>query len=240
MKLSITGAGHCSIPVEMGNSIVESKICSKDFSYLCRYFYENPFALRCELGMGDSDEEYMTNAERRALEIYDILFPQGADAIIFNYWQYDYADTGEAEIHYFDADDDVEGILENRIEEAANSLRFLSEYQLKYRHRTVRNMATFDSKEDEEYGRTCRHRIICYSDGIGFPHKELIRKELNGEGFAVSFVSFDNECIYSVYDARGCDVVFMTRGKLREFYHRLQPYFLEYDVLEMEKRYHGE
>mgnify|MGYP003328298675 CR=1 FL=1 len=52
-------------------------------------------------------------------------------------------------------------------------------------------------------------------------------------------VSFANECIFSVYDDRGCDVVFMTREKVREFYHQLQPYFLEYDVQEMEKRYNG-
>lgn len=239
MILGIT-SGRCTDDhVEMGSSIVENRICSTDFPYLRPYFYKNLFALRCEMGMGDTHEEYMANAERRALEIYAILFPQGADAIIFNYWLYDYADTGDAEMNCYEPEDDIEGIIGNRIEETAENLRFLSEYQLKYRHRTLRNLETYDSEEDEDYDRNRRNRIVCYSDGTGFPHRELIAKELNGAGHEVSFVSFDNECILSVYDDRGCDVVFMTREKLREFYHRLQPYFLEYDAIEMEKRYQG-
>lgn len=233
-------SGRCaSTPVKMGNSIVENKLCSRDFPYLQPYFYNNPFALRCELGMGDTNEEYMANANRRAMEIYDILFPQGADAMIFNFWLYDYADTGEAEVSCYDADDDIEGIIENRIESVAENLRFLSNYQLKYRHRTVRDLETYGSPEEEDYNRCRRNRIICYCDGIGFPHRELIEKEIEWEGHEVSFVSFEHECIFSVYDDRGCDVVFMTHEKMREFYHKLQPYFLEYDVLEMEKRYNG-
>ena len=90
-----------------GKSIVEEVIRSRDFSYLNPYFYNNPYALRCELGIGDTNKEYLDNAEQRAMEIYRILFPRGADAIIFNYWLYDYCDSGEAESLLFDADDDV-------------------------------------------------------------------------------------------------------------------------------------
>ena len=49
-------------------------------------------------------------------------------------------------------------------------------------------------------------------------------------------MSFENECIYSVYDDRGCDVVFFTHGKMKEFYNKLKPYFLDYDIEEMERR----
>ena len=66
-------------------SIVEERIRSKEFSYLQPYFYKNPYALRCELGIGDSDEEYMDNARKRALEIYDILFTEEADCLLFNH-----------------------------------------------------------------------------------------------------------------------------------------------------------
>ena len=31
-------------------SLVEERICSREFSYLQPYFYNNPYALRCELG----------------------------------------------------------------------------------------------------------------------------------------------------------------------------------------------
>lgn len=221
-------------------SIVEEMICSSDFSYLQPYFYNNPYALRCELGIGDTNEEYMDNAKRRAMEIYHILFPSGADAVIFNYWIYDYCDSGEAEYHGYDADDDVEGIIENTIEMETEKLRFLSSYQLKYRHLTVRNLETYDSQDDIDFGRQRRNRVVCYSDGIGFDFEDIICREVEKvNGHEISFVSFENECLFSIYDDRGCDVVFMTHDKLKEFYHKIQPYFLEYDIEEMEKRFIG-
>ncbi len=223
-----------------GKSIVEEMICSKDFSYLNPYFYHNPYALRCELGIGTTDEEYLDTAEQRAMDIYRILFPRGADAIIFNYWLYDYCDSGEAESLQFDANDDMEGIIENRIQSEAEQLRFLSNYQLKYRHFTVRDLATYDEPSDFDYGRQRRNRVVCYSDGVGFDYRNLIFSQIHGiHAHDVGFVSFKNECIFSIYDDRGCDIVFMTHNKLKEFYHKIQPYFLEYDVEEMKKRYEG-
>ena len=53
----------------------------------------------------------------------------------------------------------------------------------------------------------------------------------------VHFVSFENECILSIYDDRGCDIVFTTKEKMREFYNKLKPYFLEYDAEEMSRRF---
>ena len=224
---------------EMGSSIVEAQIRSKDFLYLQPYFYNNPLALRCELGIGSTNAEYMSNAHRRALEIYGILFLNGADAIIFNHWMYDYCDSGEAEVDCFDDEDDLPGIIDNRIEAEMKKLRFLSEFQMKYRHYTVRDLKTYDEPGDGEYELQRRNRVICYSDGKGFDYRSLLEQEVEGKGHEVSFVSFENECIFSVYDDRGCDIVFMTHEKLREFYHKLQPYFLDYDAQEMEKRYHG-
>ncbi|MBE5773552.1 MAG: DUF3885 domain-containing protein [Clostridiales bacterium] len=221
-------------------SIVEEKICSCDFSYLHPYFYNNPYALRCELGMGDTDEAYMENAKRRATEIYRILFPDGADAIIFNHWIYDYCDSGEAEYLSCDESDDCESVISQRVNSAAEDLRFLLEYQFKYRHLTVRNLETYDGRGDEEYGLTRRNRIVCYSDNTGFDYNDLICCQLREtNAHEVSFVSFKNECIYSIYDDRGCDVVFMTHDKLKTFYHELKPYFLEYDSEEMHRRFIG-
>lgn len=64
------------------SSKVEELILSRDFDYLQPYFCNNPYALRCELGIGDTTEEYMRQAWQRANAIYDLLFPHGADAII--------------------------------------------------------------------------------------------------------------------------------------------------------------
>ena len=222
------------------SSIVEKKICSNDFQYLQPYFYNNPYALRCELGIGDTSEEYMENAKRRATEIYHILFPNGADAIFFNHWLYDYCDSGDAEKRTYDSDSDPEGIIENRLEFEREKLRFLSYYQLNYRHITVRNLDTYDDPDDIDFGRRQRNRIVCFSDSIEFDYQHLINQEIEGvNGHEVSFVSFEHECIFSIYDDRGCDIVFMTHDKMREFYNELQPYLLEYDVDEMTKRFNG-
>ena len=222
------------------SSIVEKKICSNDFQYLQPYFYNNPYALRCELGIGDTSEEYIENAKRRATEIYHILFPNGADAIFFNHWLYDYCDSGDAEKRTYDSASDPEDIIENRLEFEREKLRFLSYYQLNYRHVTVRNLDTYDDPDDIDFGRQQRNRIVCFSDSIEFDYQHLINQEIEAvNGHEVSFVSFEHECIFSIYDDRGCDIVFMTHDKMREFYNELQPYLLEYDVDEMTKRFNG-
>ncbi|MBQ4650191.1 MAG: hypothetical protein IJB73_05760 [Firmicutes bacterium] len=194
-------------------SIVEEMICSSDFSYLHPYFYNNPYALRCELGTGD-EKEYMENAKNRAKEIYRILFPKGADAIFFNHWIYDYCGSGNAEYLNYDADEDIEDTIEYIIEQITEDLKFLFKFQNKYRHLTVRNLETYDSPDDSDFGLHRRNRVVCYSDGMGFDYNELICQELEGvNGHEVSFVSFENECIFSIYDNRGCDIVFMTHDK---------------------------
>ena len=86
------------------NSKIEQLIREKEFSYLQPYFYNNRYALRCELGVGEGDQ-YMINAKNRAMEIFNILFADGIDAIIFNYW--------------------IFGIVKVDINEAANRARHL-------------------------------------------------------------------------------------------------------------------
>ena len=222
----------------VNKSQVEKLICCRDFSYLQPYFYNQPYALRCELGMGESDAEYMANAESRALEIYKILFPKGADAVFFNYWIYDHSNSGEAEYLDCGEDDDVEEIIRYRIEVETEMLHFLSVYQLCYRHVAVENLQTYDEPGDPDYGKNRRNRIVCFADDKEFDYLDIIRRQIEGVGsHGISFVSFEHECILSIYDDRGCDVVFAVPEKMREFYSRLQPYFLEYDLEEMERRF---
>ena len=99
----------------MQKSKIEDLISNKNFPYLQPYFYNNQFALRCELGIGDGDQ-YITNAKKRATEIFDILFPDGADAIIFNYWIFDHSDCGRAEkIELEELELDITEVIQNRI-----------------------------------------------------------------------------------------------------------------------------
>ncbi len=222
----------------MQKSKIEHLICNKDFSYLQPYFYNNQFALRCELGIGEGDR-YMTNAKKRATEIFDILFPDGADAIIFNYWIFDYSDCGQAEKIEFEKQEmDMEEIIHNRIENEVKQLRFLSEMQAEYRHFSVRNLETYGDFDDEYIDKLRRNRVVCYRDDKEFDYNTLIDREINGRGHDVGFVSFQNDCILSVYDDRGCDIVFATQAKLKKFYHLLKPYFLSYDAEEMKKRFY--
>ncbi len=219
------------------SSKVEEQILSREFDYLQPYFYQNPYALRCELGIGSTTEEYMRQARQRANAIYDLLFPRGADAILFNYWINDWADSGEAEGNAWESEETAAGIIDRRIQVESDSLRFLSEYTMKYRHVAVKDLKTYDEPGDPDYDSRRRHRIVCYSDGLGFDDRGLIEKQLSdGDSPEISLVSFENECIFSVYDDRGCDVVFMTYEKMKAFYPALRPYFLDYDLAEMERR----
>ena len=54
-------------------SKMEQLILDRSFSYLQPYFYNHPYALRCELGIA-KDQEYIDNAKKRAAEI--IVFCQ--------------------------------------------------------------------------------------------------------------------------------------------------------------------
>jgi hypothetical protein len=221
----------------MENSKIEQLIRDKEFSYLQPYFYNNRYALRCELGVGEGDQ-YMINAKNRAMEIFNILFADGIDAIIFNYWIFDYSDSGCAEkIALEELEITVEESIHNTLESEADNLRFLLEMQAEYRHFSVRDLETYGDFDDEYPGKQRRNRIVCYSDGKDFDYCALIDQEINGNGHNVGFVSFQNECIMSVYDDRGCDIVFATHEKMKEFYHALEPYFLSYDAEEMKKRF---
>lgn len=214
------------------NSKIESLILDKSFDYLQPYFYNNPFALRCELGVGNTSEGYIIQARERAEKIYNILFPSKADAIIFNQWIYDWSDSGDAEKYEYDGDADE--TIDFRIKSEARALRFLLEKMMNYRHVSVKGLKTYDEPDDPDVR---RNRIVCYADNTGFDDLELINKQISDDDNSeVSLVSFKNECILSVYDDRGCDIVFSTYEKMREFYYQLEPFFLQYDYEIMKNR----
>ena len=219
----------------MERSKVEEMLLNPSFDYLQPYFYTNRYALRCELGVGNDTVEYMDNARLRAKQIHEILFPYGADAIAFNYWMYDWSDSGDAEEKQYDAPVEV---IDRRVKSEMRALRFLSEKIMKYRHTCVRGLKTYADPSDPDYQTTRRNRIICYSDGIGFDDIALINGQIDSEDNSeVSLVSTKNECIMSVYDDRGCDIVFATHEKMKTFYPFLKPFFLPYDLEEMERRF---
>ena len=98
-------------------------------------------------------------------------------------------------------------------------------------------MKDVPSEISREEGLVLNNRIICYSDGKGFDTDKLIKRCIDDRANPnVGLVSFENDCILSIYDDRGCDVIFANEEKFLEFYPLLEPYFLEYDRERMEER----
>ena len=220
-------------------SKIEQLLLSRDFPYLQPYFYDNPWALRCRLGRGRTPEEFAQAARERAEAIRRILFPEPADALIFSYWIYDRSFSGDPGTdHPAFSDEARRWLLETQLRQEAEQLRFLDAMQSRYRHTVIRDLPVYDEGPEPD---TRRHRVVCYRDAWGFDESGLLQRQLVDEPLPleIGLVSFANECILSVYDDRGCDVVFACHEKLAEFYPRLEPYFLDYDREEMARRYGG-
>ena len=185
------------------------QISDDSFLYLQPWFYNNQLALRCDLEIGE--DKYMENAFSRAIQIASILFEnRKIDAAFFN--------------QYFDADGSVyvEGDFELNIDKKIDLNRNLL-------------LASNDIDDDISAVKRC----IAYD--VDFITLESILKnqiecQINP---LVSFVSLDNQCIFSVYDDRGCDVVFFTKEKYKEFYVKLEQYFLDYDREKMRKTFNS-
>ncbi|MBR2971058.1 MAG: DUF3885 domain-containing protein [Clostridia bacterium] len=200
------------------NSKIEKMVSDTSFSYKQPWFYNHSFALRCELGIGDSKRVYLKNAKKRAFEIFDILFQNPPDAIFFDHYVEDLSLLDEININ-------------NTIGYFKKDIRFLAQHINKYEKTVIFNIPL-----DEDEDSVQKNRIICYTDAK-YPYKKRAIENFHGGARTVHFVSFENECILSIYDDRGCDIVFATREKMREFYDKLKPYFLEYDAEEMSKRF---
>lgn len=203
-------------------NIVEEKILNRDFKYEPPYFYNNDYALRCELGIGESEEEYLANAKKRATEIFSILFENEVDMFFFDNYIYD-----------FDFDMGGTVYINNLISAVKKQLKFCLGYQKKFKHIVIRDIP-FDKDDDDDLVR--RNRICCYPNKK-FNAIDIISSQIeNQENPIIHFVSFDNSCIFTVYDDRGCDIVFFDKNKFRQFYPLLQKYFLDYDIALMEQR----
>jgi len=166
----------------------------------------------------------MRNAVKRAFTIYDILFQDGADCLFFNDYIYDYNSDGEVVV------EDVKNILKAENNRLKFTLNYLNRYK---KHKIIGNLKM--NLDEDDLIRV--DRVVCYLNGDKRSYniiKSQIKRQNNP---IVSFVSFKNECIFSVYDDRGCDIVFFDKNKFIEYYEKLMPFFLDYDKEEMAKKY---
>lgn len=206
---------------ELSGCLIEKYICDKDFTYMRPLFYNHPFALRCELGIGNTDKDYMNNSFKRANEIFNIIFDDGVDALFFDYCLYDWSES-----------DDVIDIKRD-LKEYKLILKELSKWLNNYPHMVIRNLPIEDGCCDSQY----RNRLVCFVRDYKINYRKFIKRDITSYKYPpISYVSYKNECIMSIYDDRGCDIVFATKEKLQEFFIKLKPYLLDYDMEEMKKR----
>ncbi len=206
---------------ENSDSLIEKLICDKDFTYMRPWFSNHPLALRCELGIGDSNKEYMKNALNRANEIFNIIFEDGVDALFFDYCLQDWSEN-----------DDIIDIKRD-LKLYKFMLKDLSKWLNNYPHTVIRNLPIEDGCCESQY----RNRLVCFVRDYKIDYQGLIKRNIMSHKYAqISYVSYKNECVMSIYDDRGCDIVFADKQKMRELFIKLKPYLLDYDMEEMEKR----
>ena len=174
------------------------------------FLYLQPYKLsfRCELGIGEG-KEYMDNAFHRAISIVNILFANKTiDAAFYH--------------QYFDNDGRTYDA--NALILKIDKIVELDRYSLIQLEEIDDDIAAVK-------------RYISYNidfDTLESILKSQIECQINP---LINFVSFDNEFVFSVYDDRGCDIVFFNNDKFKEFYSRLEPYFLEYDREKMKETF---
>ena len=203
-------------------SLIEELIRSRAFDDESPHFYRNAWALRCELGLGEG-EAWTRSARERARAIHDLLFERSADAVIFDDRLIDYTENSGDNVYL--------GTVEEAIRGETKRMRHLWRYYKRWRHAVVRNLRL---PTPDDAG--TRNRVICYADGHPFDDAGIMDEEIDERGFGAGLVSYASECVLWVYDGRGCDVVFASPESMLACYDRLEPYFLDYDRAEMERR----
>ena len=186
---------------------VIEQISDGSFLYLQPWFYNNELALRCELGIGE--DKYTENAFSRAIQIANILFENRKIDVAFFH-------------QYFDAD---------------GSVQVAGDFALKIDEKVELDRNLLLALDDIDDDISAVKRSISYDvDFITLENilKSQIECQINP---LVSFVSLDNHCIFSVYDDRGCDIVFFSKEKYKEFYMKLEQYFLDYDREKMRETF---
>lgn len=198
------------------------QICSADFPYLQPWFYNHPYALRCELAVGESRREQLDSAAERAWNIFETLFEDGVDAVFFDHWLTDATLGDQIDIRS----------LFCALRSTVHRLGILRRW-MKYPFHIVRGL---DNGEEDVSLLEHRSRIIYFVRGQKIDFRKIVEKQSRTEQSAdtpLSFVSFENECILSIYSHLGCDIVFSSKEKMQQFFPLLKPYLYDYDMEEM-------
>lgn len=205
--------------LDLSENEIIKKIADKQFGYERPWFYNNPLGLRCDLGTARTRRKIF----KRTLKIFDALFENGVDYVFINHYVYDISRDWE-NVEFISG---TPGTDDDRV------AKILFELQ-GYPHKTVEDISVDKAYYSEDLIKV--NRCIAKTSGQKLNYKKYVKYNLFDTSPEVHFVSFENECIYSIYDNRGADIVFFSREKLRKFFNILQPYLLDYDLEEMKER----
>ena len=189
-------------------SIVKEKIEDINFLYQQPWFYNNELSLRCELGIGD-ETVYLENAVNRALDILNILFKGDIIDCVF--------------LDEYTIEDDINDnviFVNDEVDQPDINQYF-------YFDKTIDLNITNDNNELYENVVSIKRHFTYNIDKTKI--EIIIKKQILNEAHVYHFVSFKNNFIYSIYDDRGCDIVFFDEEKYKKFYLKLKKYFLDYD-----------
>lgn len=190
---------------------METRLLDPGLAYPRPWFYGNPWALRCELGQGDDVRTFLASAQARAEAIAAILFRDGQPDAVFADMVMTPNGTPWCKI--------------DRKRHRALTAR--------YRSFTVEKIAPgpFDDEEN-----ALRSRFFFWRDEDTFDVSAIIAACFDEQASTLHLLSRTADCALSIYDSRGCDIVFANPRAMLQYYHVLSPYFLDYDRAEMEAR----
>lgn len=199
-------------------SNVERKINDNTFLYQQPWFYNNKLSLRCELGIGD-ETVYLENSVNRALDIFNILFKDDIIDCVF--------------LDEYTIEDDINDnvkFVNDEVDQPDINQYFNFDKTIDL------NITNNNNELYENVVSLKRH----FTYNIGKTKIEtIIKKQILNEAHIYHFVSFKNNFIYSIYDDRGCDIVFFDEEKYKEFYLKLENYFLDYDRESMKNTFNS-
>jgi len=108
----------------------------------------------------------------------------------------------------------------------------IKEYKSRFSYDVIENI---EIKSDDDDLPLIINRYIFYPNINIVDELISINIDSNDKPY-INMVSFENECIFTIYDDRGCDIVFFDNNKYLEMYNKLSNYLLEYDIQLMKER----
>jgi len=196
------------------------------------FFYNNKFSLRCELGIGNK-KEYMKNAYKRAVEIFNIVFPNKPDFFVVEHEIDDISQCLRA---------NSIGILKNNAKAYYENLVDLKKLQSMGDSELIK-ISSFTEEEKRWYITLAINRFIIFPNDNKKYFDDMIKSQvgIKQPSFLLhritNFGSLDNDCVLTIYDDRGLDIVFSSKEKGKPFYEKLKPYLFEYDIEIMKKTF---